>query len=113
MKTKPDELYRAAQQHLADLFAGKVKREVEAQKTWASEQKRIARQARRELKGLRRRLAECETERDELQEYLDEMLDQGEEWPGGIEETDHALEGCVNEIVHLRGEITRLEEMTK
>ena len=63
----------------------------------------------RQVLRLRKRIATVECERDELQRYLDELLESPE--PAySIDDVDAAIEGCVNELGDLRDELRVLEE---
>ena len=105
------ELRRRINKNLAELADGTVARREAARRAAKAAAKKAHREYRSRLKAIARRVAEVTTERDGLQEYLDLMLDKGEEWPGGIDETDHAVEGCNEELAALDGERQLLETL--
>ena len=109
--SKVDDLYRRAQQHLADLKSGKVARERREAMTFAKFQKQKVKDARAERRTVKARIKEVQTELNGLEEYQDEMLEHGEEWPGGLEETDAAIEGCQNELTQLTQRLAQLEDI--
>ena len=111
MVTMDPELRRRINRNLAELADGTVARREAARKAAKAAAKKAHREYRARLKVIARRVAEVTTERDGLQEYLDKMLEHGEEWPGGIDETDHAVEGCNEELAALAGEQQLLETL--
>jgi len=109
--SKIDDLYRRAQQHLADLKSGKVARERREAMTYAKYQKKLLREARAERRTVKARIKEVQTELNGIEEYQDEMLELGEEWPGALEETDSAIEGCQDELDTLHQRLAQLNDM--
>jgi SMC interacting uncharacterized protein involved in chromosome segregation len=105
------ELRRRINRNLQELGDGTVARRKEAARAARAARKEQAKKDKRRIKAIDKRLLELLEEQSGLQSYLDEMLEQGEEWPGGIDETDHALEGCTAEIVDLLDERETLQRM--
>ena len=120
------ELRRRINQNLRELADGTVARRKEAERAAKARRKEQAKEDRKELRGLKKRLAAVEEERDGLQEYLDELLMREDSNPLGyaegmdeqqynglLEECDAAVEGCNNEIGKLRDRIEMLERMLR
>jgi len=82
-----------------------------AARTARAARKEQAKKDKRRIKAIDKKLVELREEQAGLQSYLDQMLEHGEEWPGGIDETDYALEGCTAEIIDLLDEKELLERM--
>jgi len=109
--SKIDDLYRRAQQHLADLKSGKVARERREAMTFAKFQKQKVKEARAERRTVKARIKEVQTELNEAEELQDEMLEFGEEWPGAIQCAEEAIQGCQNELTQLTQQLAQLEDM--
>lgn len=107
------ELRRRINQNLRELADGTVARREAAARAARAARKEQAKKDKRRIKAIDKKLVELREEQSGLQSYLDEMLEHGEEWPGGIDETDHALEGCTAEIVDLLDERETLERMLR
>lgn len=105
------ELRRRVNANLAALRDGTVARQKEAEKAARAQLKEQLKQTKKRWTAAKKELAKVEAEYEGLKEYLDEMLENEEHWKGGIEETDHAIEGCLNEIYALKAEIDTLEEL--
>lgn len=120
------ELRRRINQNLRELADGTVARRKEAERAAKARRKEQAKEDRKEVRQLKKRLAAVEEERDGLQEYLDELLMREDPNPLGyaegmdeqqynglLEECDAAVEGCNNEIGKLRDRIEMLERMLR
>lgn len=120
------ELRRRINQNLRELADGTVARRKEAERAAKARRKEQAKEDRKEVRQLKKRLAAVEEERDGLQEYLDELLEREDPNPLGyaegmdeqqynglLEECDAAVEGCNNEIGKLRDRIEMLERMLR
>lgn len=120
------ELRRRINQNLRELADGTVARRKEAERAAKARRKEQAKEDRKEVRQLKKRLAAVEEERDGLQEYLDELLEREDPNPLGyaegmdeqqynglLEECDAAVEGCNNEIGKLRDRIELLERMLR
>lgn len=124
MRIDDPELRRRINQNLRELADGTVARRKEAERAARARRKEQAKEDRKEVRQLKKRLAAVEEERDGLQEYLDELLERTDPNPLGyaegmdeqqynglLEECDHAVEGCNEEIGKLRDRIELLERM--
>lgn len=120
------ELRRRINQNLRELADGTVARRKEAERAARARRKEQAKEDRKEVRQLKKRLAAVEEERDGLQEYLDELLMRKDPNPLGyaegmdeqqynglLEECVAAVEGCNNEIGKLRDRIEMLERMLR
>lgn len=120
------ELRRRINQNLRELADGTVARRKETERAAKARRKEQAKEDRKEVRQLKKRLAAVEEERDGLQEYLDELLEREDPNPLGyaegmdeqqynglLEECDAAVEGCNNEIGKLRDRIEMLERMLR
>lgn len=120
------ELRRRINQNLRELADGTVARRKEAERAAKARRKEQAKEDRKEVRQLKKRLGAVEEERDGLQEYLDELLERKDPNPLGyaegmdeqqynglLEECDAAVEGCNNEIGKLRDRIELLERMLR
>lgn len=113
------ELRRRVNENLRRLKSGEVAREVELERENRAALKQIEKRNSRRIKAATKRLAACQEELHGLQEYMDEQLlddnplglaegtteEQKNAW---LEETDHAIEGCVQEINDLMNELELL-----
>lgn len=108
MTAMDPEMRRRINTNLRELADGTVARREAAKKAMKTARKEQDRIDRKRLKVVAARIIEVTTERDGLQEYMDSMLEGSEEWVNGIDETDHAIEGCTNEIVALMQEADEL-----
>lgn len=126
MRIDDPELRRRINQNLRELADGTVARRKEAERAAKARRKEQAKEDRKEVRQLKKRLAAVEEERDGLQEYLDELLERSDPNPLGyaegmdeqqynglLEECDAAVEGCNNEIGKLRDRIEMLERMLR
>lgn len=113
------ELRRRVNENLRRLASGEVAREVELERENRAARKKAEKQNSRRIQAIIKRLAECREELHGLQTYMDEqLLDDNplgyaegmtvEQKNGWLEETDYAIEGCVNEIVDLENELELL-----
>ncbi len=117
------ELKRAIELNLQRLASGAVQREKEKLADERKEQRVLLKKDKKLLVKLTKHLLAVEVERDGLQAYLDELLStpgdmnplgyaeggSEQQYFGLIEETDHAVEGCNNEIVDLDQQIAELQ----
>ena len=118
------ELRRRINQNLRELADGTVARRKEAERAARARRKAQAKEDKKEVRRLKKRLAAVEEERDGLQEYLDELLLREDpnplgyaegmneqQYQGLLEECDAAVEGCNHQIGKLRDRIELLERM--
>lgn len=116
------ELRRRINQNLRELADGTVARRKEAERAARARRKEQAKEDKRRIKAIDKKLVELRKERDGLQEYLDELLLRedpnplgyaegmtDQQYQGLLEECDAAVEGCCNEIISLEDEKEMLE----
>lgn len=116
-----DELLAKAQANLVYIRSGAAKRDAEAQRAVAKELRRQKLERKRRIPKLRKRIAEVEKERDENQEWLNELLVTENPNPlefaegmtpgqvqGVLEELDAAVNGCNEELNDLHDELNAL-----
>lgn len=102
------ELRRRVNANLQRLASGEVAREVELERENRAARKLIEKRNSRRIKAATKRLAACEEELHGLQAYMIEMLEGDEDMPGMLDECDHAIEGCQQEIADLNEELDHL-----
>lgn len=113
------DLRRRVHENLRRLASGEVAREVERERENRAARKAIEKKNARRIKQVTKRLEACREELHGLQEYMDQqLLDDNplgyaegmteEQKNGWLEETDHAIEGCVQEINDLMNELELL-----
>ena len=105
---KEAELRRRVNANLQRLASGEVAREVELERENRAARKQIEKRNSRRIKTATKRLATCQEELRGLQEYMESMLDGEEDVPGMLDECDHAIDGCTQEIVDLMNELDLL-----
>lgn len=105
---KEAELRRRVNANLQRLASGEVAREVEKELENRAARKTIEKKNARRIKQATKRLEACREELHGLQAYMEEMLEGDEDQPGMLDECDHAIEGCTNEIADLLNELDML-----
>lgn len=109
MTPREQELRRLANQNLRGLANGTVARRVEAERDAKEAEKRRSKADKVRLRKIDQRLKAVHKERDSLQEYLDQVLEDpnplgyaegmtGSQKQGLLEEIELAIEGCSREI---------------
>jgi cell division septum initiation protein DivIVA len=114
IKIQNEELRRRVLENLDGHRSGRVARELDREKARRSEQRQQRQQiklAKRKLKSTRKKLDRVEAERQGLQEYMEELMVGTEPRPGFLDEVDHAIEGCTEEIEDLYKEMAALEKI--
>lgn len=111
IKIQNEELRRRVLENLDGHRSGRVARELDQEKARRSEQRQQIKVAKRKLKSARKKLDRVEAERQGLQGYMEELMIGTEPRPGFLDEVDHAIEGCTNEIGDLHEEIAALEKI--
>lgn len=102
------ELRRRVHENLRRLASGEVAREVEREREERSARKAIEKKNARRIKQVTKRLDACREELHDLQAYMAEMLEGEEDMPGMLDECDHAIDGCTQEIADLLDELELL-----
>lgn len=113
MVSMDPEQRRRINANLIALRNGTVRREQEAESDRKKARRQAAKDGKRELRKILKRIEAVEEEVDWLQQHLDKMLATEETHPGGIDECDHAIEGCQAELADLRRaaeDLTRIIE---
>lgn len=100
---------RAVNENLRYVFSGQAARDKERLADERKAARKQRKQDERQAARLRKRISAVTIERDELQAFLDELLESPEA-AYSIDDVDAALEGCVNELGDLRDELRALEE---
>ena len=100
---------RRVNENLKYVYSGRAARDKERLAAERKAARKQRKQDERQASRLRKRIATVECDRDELQRYLDELLESSQ--PAySIDDVDTALEGCVNELGDLNDELRVLEE---
>lgn len=97
--------------NLIALRNGTVRREQEAESDRKKAKRQAVKVAKRDLRRILKRIEAVQEEVEWLQQHLDKMLATEETHPGGIDECDHAIEGCQNELHDLNQEADGLRRM--
>lgn len=104
MRIKDPELRRRVITNLQEIANGTVARRAVEERAARARRRQQVKEDKARIRAIDRRLKNVREERVGLQEYLDEMLDTEPHWPGALDETEHAIEGCSYEINKLLAE---------